>query len=175
MKGRIALVVALATFAGSAAVARADDKSEIRSLYAKARQAFMKRDVNGVIALGTADFSEKEKDGKVFTADQSKQMMEQQFAMIKSVKSCTMKADKITVKGKSATVVSSFSMLATMVDKMGQMGPKGNVHTMKDSGTSKDTLVKTPQGWKMKTRETLSESAALDGKPFNPGGPPPTK
>ncbi len=52
------------------------------------------------------------------------------------------------------------------------MGAKGAAHTFTDVGASRDTWVKTPQGWRLKLVEELSDRSTIDGKPLRATAPP---
>jgi ketosteroid isomerase-like protein len=169
----LAAVLAAMSITGAA---RADDRKDIEALYAKLRQALMTNKPEATLALETPDFVAKQPDGSTMTGKQLVAQMKQEAAGSKLTK-MDIKLDKIDVKGKTAKVVTKFIASGEMVDKAGMMGKKGAKHTMDVSGSIKNDLVKTAQGWKFKTMESLSESMKMDGKPFGPSkmGAPPKK
>jgi ketosteroid isomerase-like protein len=149
---------------------RADDKSDITALYTKVAKAMKAKDINTILASGTPDFVSIE-HGTKMNAKQSKEMMEAQFKMMKSIDEVNMKPTKIDVKGTTANVMSTFSMKATMA------GQDGKAHKIVSSGSSKDIFVKTKKGWLMKSMESIDSKMMMDGKPMPMGGgaPPPPK
>jgi ketosteroid isomerase-like protein len=159
-------------FAAVAPVARADDKSEIKGLFSKLSTAFKNKDSNGIFALCTPDFTEKN-HGMVIDAKASRAQMEQMFAMAKSVKECSFTPSKIDVKGGNATAMSVGKSSFVIVDNQGMFGAKGLTHKMTDTSTAKCTMVKEKGKWKFKQLEMLTESPVVDGKPMQMGGPPP--
>ncbi len=185
MKLRIGTTtVILAMLAGFGTVARADDKAvrkEIEAGYKKLSAAMKAKDINGIMALGTVDFSMKQPGRPAQNGEQVKKEMEQNFAMAKSMSMST-KVKKLNVKGDTATAMTEMTGRMTMVDTQGMFGPKGKTHKMSDAGTSKDIWAKTPIGWKVKSVEVLTYKATMDGKPFDPmkamgggGAPAPPK
>jgi ketosteroid isomerase-like protein len=164
MRKNLPYLATLLAFASSAALstaARADDNADIKAAYVKITKAMKAKDIKAVMAMGTEDFSETDKSGKTYSGKETAKMMEEHFKSMKTL-DVTMSADKITVNGKTATVLGSYNMSGTMV------GPDGKTHTMANSGTSKDTLVKTPKGWLFKKVQSLKENMTMDGKPFDP-------
>src|SRR5258706_827188 len=143
--------------------ARADDKSEIKSVIRQVATAFKKKDIKLLMATSTDDFSMKS-HGQTMKGKQAEDMMKAQFAMIKSMDEVTMKCDKITVKGKTAEALCSSKTSAVLVDPKGQMGAAGATHKMVSTGTSKIDLVKGQKGWKIKHVEDLTENTTIDGK-----------
>lgn len=166
--GPLTVLVASWLLAGVGSFASADDRKEIEALYAKFVQAFKKKDVNAILETGTPDFAQKGVDGTVLNAKQVEAMMRQQFATIKAIKKMEVKIKEVKIKGKTATVLSSFTLVWEIVDKEGQLGTKGKTHTLTVLGTTRDTLVKTDKGWKFKLAENLSEKLLVDGKPLRP-------
>jgi ketosteroid isomerase-like protein len=166
--GRLAALAAAALTIGNGP-ARADDKSEIKALYKKLERAMKAKDVKAILATGTADFTHKGAGMPTMDAKATAQMMEQQFKLMKSLDKVVMSPDKIMIHGGSATVLSSFQMKGTMTM------PDGKVHSMTDSGTSKETLVKTKKGWLFKVVEMGTSKPMMDGKPMQMGAPPAKK
>jgi len=160
--------------AGIAPAGRADDKSEIKKLFTKLSTAFKNKDTNGIFALCTPDFTEKN-HGMVIDAKASRAQMEQMFAMAKSIKDCTFTPTKIDVTGSTATAASVGKSSFVIVDSQGMFGAKGLTHNMTDTSTSKCTIVKDKGKWKFKQLEMLTESPVVDGKPLKMGGGPPPK
>lgn len=167
----------LTLMTGACAISQADDaavRKEIQAGYDKLCAAMKSKNIDGVMKMGTKDFSYTEK-GQTMGGEQMKQMMQQQFAAMKSCDKMVMKIDKLTVKGNTATVMSSSEGVMTIG------GADGKTHKMADKNTSKDTWVKTPEGWKCKNVTVLTDKMTMDGKPFDPsamaggGSAPPKK
>src|SRR5437016_1257934 len=91
----LALVLAASAFAPAA---RADDKADIKAVYAKIIAAMKKKDTKAIMALGTPDFKSKEINGQILDAKQSEQL-NVQFAMMKSMDAVEINPEKIEVKG----------------------------------------------------------------------------
>jgi ketosteroid isomerase-like protein len=159
-----ALAVAAGLLTLGAPAARADDKADIEALYAKISAAMKSKNLKAIYALGTSDFTTKA-NGVTMGTKESAKMMEDQFKTLKKVNNCSMKISKITIKGASAVVLSDSVFDATV------SGPDGKIHKMADTGTSKDTLVKTKKGWLFKNVEMLTSKMTMDGKPYSPEAP----
>jgi ketosteroid isomerase-like protein len=176
MKCKLAAVFAALLLAGIVPTAvRADDKAvrkEIEGLYAKMVQAMKNKNIKSVMETGTPDFTMKQANGQVLKAKDVAVQMQGEFAMTKSVDQCTMTIDKLTVNGNTAVSTASYIMAMTV----GGQKP-GETHKFTSKGINKDTLVKTPKGWKFKSVENVKDTMTMDGKPFDPQtmAPPPPK
>lgn len=164
MQFRKLAIAAAICFTAHTVVARADDKSDITALYKKLEKAIVAKDIKGVMATSTKDFSYTE-NGKTITGEAMSAQMQQQFTMMSGTPKAKFSIISIDVKGKSATVVS------TDVTEMSMALQDGKAHKIVASGKSKDLLVKTKDGWLMKTVTVLSNKMTLDGKAFDPTKP----
>ena len=165
---RLTAVIVAAMCAVSAASVRADDKADIRAVYAKLTKAMKNKDTKAIMALGTSDFTNKSPGMPEMDAKQSIEMMDQQFKMVDKITKCKMEPVKITVKGKTATVDSKYSFEAK------GPGPDGKSAVSADHGTGRDTLVKTSKGWLFKRAVTLTMNPTMNGKPMKMDMPPPS-
>jgi len=161
----LSALLAAAALSLSVVAARADDKSDIHALYGKILAAMKAKDTKAIMALGTPDFYSVD-HGMRMDAKQTAQMMDMQFKMMKSMDSMKMNVDKLDIKGKNAVAMTSYSFSGKMT------GQDGKLHTMSDSGVTKDTLVKSAKGWLFKSTETISSHPMMDGKPMPMGAPP---
>ena len=166
MKARfIGIIAALVVFGAVAPAAKADDKADINALYVKLVSHMKKKDVKGIMAMGTSDFQMKQ-DGQTLDAAQASQQMSVQFQTM-NVDSVSMKVSSFKVTGKKAVVNTNYAMKLSMQEPQG--GPK---HILADAGTTRDVLVKSAGGWKFRMTETVAHKTLMDGKPFNPMAPP---
>lgn len=164
----LAAVLACALLAAGSP-ARADDRADIAALYAKLRQAILTNHPEATLAMETPDFVSKGEGGRTMNGKQLAEQMKAEHGRMK-LKTMTIKIDKMAIHGRTADVTTSFAFSTEMVDKGGQMGPKGKAHLMAATGTIHNTLVKTAQGWKFKTMDERAGAVTMDGKPFNPAG-----
>jgi len=67
--------------------------------------------------------------------------------------------EKMEIKGNTARVITQEELAVTMVDA------QGKPHKVVSKATTRDTWVKTPQGWKVKMTEILDEQTTIDGRP----------
>ncbi len=149
---------ALAIVAG----ARADDKAVRKALepmYRKMEQAFMKRDINAVMALTAPGFTGK-KGNETAPAEKVQMELGMQFAMLKEMKSVKMKIAKLTVKDGKAVVVNRYALSGII------MPDKNKVVKMADTGVTRDTWTKTAKGWRLLQLETLRSNPTINGKPL---------
>ncbi len=170
MKHTYVLVIGLAITAGSMALA--DDaavRKELAAQYTKFGRAMKKKDVQTIFGLATPDFKIRTKNGQTLNAQQARAMLSMQLQAAKVLSTVQSNIQKLTVNGSTATAVVVTKVVGQIQEK-----PGGKLHTMTDVGTTHDTWVKTPQGWRIKREEEVADKATLDGKPFNPGVPPPS-
>ncbi len=155
------LILACAALALSAG-AHADDKAVRKALepmYRKMEQAFMKRDINAVMALTAPGFTGK--SGKETVAAEKVQMeLGMRFAMLKEMKSVKMTIAKLTVKGGNAVVVNRYAFSGII------MPDKNKVVKMADTGVTRDTWTKTSKGWRLLQLETIRSNPTINGKPL---------
>ena len=154
--------------------ARADDKKDIEALYAKLSKDIKDNKLDATLALETPDFKSKTLDGRTMTGKEMVEQMKMEGANSK-VNKFDIKINKMTVKGKMASVDTLFEVGTTMTDTSGMMGPKGKKHKITGTGAVHNDLAKTKDGWKFKNMEQKSMKMMMDGKPFDPskmgGGP----
>ena len=162
----LALSAASLVIIPTCALAAESDSAAIKAVYAKLSDAMRAKNVKAIAALGTPDFTVKEKNGTVHNAKESMAMMEQEFRTTKKINDLRMTLRSIKSDGRKATTTVDYVIASVIVQG-------GKPHDFKLSSTSRDTLVKTPQGWKFKSVETLSETMTMDGQPMAP--PPPKK
>ena len=154
--------------------AQADDKAVRKALepmYRKMEQAFMKRDINAVIALTAPGFTGKS-GNEVVPAEKVKMEIGMRFAMLKEMKSVKMKIAKLTVKDGKAVVVNRYAMSGIIVPE------KDKVVKMADTGVTRDTWTKTAQGWRLLQLETVRSNPTINGRPLKEamaGGKPDKK
>src|SRR5438067_371024 len=140
MRTRNVALSALVCLIAAIGAAGASDKSDIAALYKKLEKAMIAKDVKGIMAIGTKDFSYTEA-GKTLTTDKMTSQLEQQFSMVAGTPKWTNTIVSCKVKGKKATVVT------TDYSEMQMSMQDGKPHTIVSSGKSTDTLVKTAGGW----------------------------
>jgi len=151
-------------------IVRADDaavKKELLAVFAKFTAALKKKDVAGAMSYFTPDYTAKQM-GMTMTRAQAEQQMKQTIGSIKSFDTISWDIKKVTVKGNTVIAEGTELFVGTIQDDMGQMGPKGKTHKLKDVENNRDTFVKTPKGWLLKSSETISAEISVDGKKVGP-------
>lgn len=152
-----------------ATVAIADDASDIKKLYAQLSSGFKSKNVDAVLATGTADYKSKGMDGKVKSREEVKQELQMMFTVLTSVDKVAITPTKITVNGKNATVATTYVFEGKSKD---EKDPK-KIHTLKMTGEGKDTLVKTSTGWRFSMSHDTKQEMWMDGKKMDMSPPPP--
>jgi hypothetical protein len=168
-----ALLFSAATLLACAVTAHADDKADIIALYARLQHAMKAQSAEQVLALLSADFTYKDRNGNVLNGKQFTDQITVQKAEIVGVKIMTMKVIKTVITGKTAKVTNEFSWAMEIVDKDGQLTDKGakstvkgQHHVMASTGVVENDLEKTPQGWRFLTLNTVNGKITMDGKPM---------
>lgn len=152
-------VSALAVVLAAGIFAAPTDQKQIKTLYAKLKNAMVTRNIAAIDRLEAPGFTEEE-GGMKLDAAQADKMMKQEFRAIKKVKHMDMKITSLKINGKSAQVSTKYSMEATMIDPSDK-----KVHVLTVSGTTAETLVKTARGWLFLTEKDTGHTAMRDGKP----------
>lgn len=163
-KSLIGIVVVLTV----ATAAFASTQSMIQASYDKVGKAMRTGKFSvikkALMESGTKDFKMISKGGQSMGAEQALAMMENEMKMVSSVRTYDCKITKVVQKGKSADVWENTHMVMMLKP----MGKSKKNSTLDMHSTSKDHWVMVGKEWKMQSMMTLSESAKMDGKPFDP-------
>ena len=141
--------------------AQKGEEKAIRAAYATADALYRKKDVAKLMKMLTPDVMYKEVGGKTMNYKEMDALMKQQLGNIQSIDAFKTTIKKLTVKGKTAQSETSMTLKGKVAD------PQGKIHVMTSMSTTRDTWTKTPQGWRMKMIEALSDKMLMDGKPMN--------
>jgi ketosteroid isomerase-like protein len=155
----LAMSILLAVVAVRIALADKRAAREIRAQYARTVQYSKQKNVEGLLRQMAPDFLYKAKNGNVMNKQMVEQAMRAQYALIQSVDKRTTTIKKMEIKGNTARVITQEELAVTMVDA------QGKPHKVVSKATTRDTWVKTPQGWKVKMTEILDEQTTIDGRP----------
>lgn len=142
----LALLVCCApSFADDAAI-----RKQIQSQMARFQDAFRHKDMAGMRAITTPDFTIKNVRGHVSTHKEADAALALELGALRAIPEWTLKIEKLVVKGDVATAIVSERMVAKMVDSAGAS------HVNASTGKMRETWVRTPSGWKYKHAEQLS-------------------
>lgn len=143
-----------------ASAVSADKRAEqqIRAEYNKTIRYTKQKNVEGLLRQMTPDFLYKTKSGQVVNKQMVEMAIREQYAHVKKVDKRTTTIKKMEIKGDTAVVTTAEEAVFTMMDV------QGRPHKLRSIATTRDTWVKTPQGWKVKMTEILSEETFVDGK-----------
>ncbi|MGQ9882265.1 MAG: nuclear transport factor 2 family protein [Armatimonadota bacterium] len=138
----------------------ADKRAErqIRAEYAKTVQYMKQKNLEGLLRQMTPDFLYKTPKGEVMNKQMVEMAMREQFRLMRSVQKRTTTIKKMEFKGNTVLVTTEEELAFTFADA------QGKPHKAYTKATTRDTWVKTPQGWKVKMTESLSETTYIDGK-----------
>lgn len=154
------LAVALLLLFAFAHVTLADRRAErqIRAEYDKTVRYAKQKNVDGLLRQMTPDFLYKTRDGQVLNKQTVEMIMRQEYARYKSVDKRTTAIKRMVIRGNTARVTTEERIAVTVLDSQGRLRKVDN------RATTRDTWVKTPQGWKVKMTEILDEATFIDGK-----------
>ncbi|MGC8784977.1 MAG: nuclear transport factor 2 family protein [Armatimonadota bacterium] len=143
-----------------ASTVSADKRAEqqIRAEYNKIIRYTKQKNVDGLLRQMTPDFLYKTKSGQVLSKQMVEMLMREQYARTQSVDKRTTTIKKMEIKGNTARVTTAEESVVTMV------GAQGRIQKVRNVATTRDTWVKTPQGWKIKMTEILNDETFIDGK-----------
>ncbi len=159
----LVLSVVVVSQVSVATTARADDKADVKAVYQKFCDTMKAKDANGLLKIGTNDFTMSEGKGTPTPAAKVAEGLKKQFAMFKTVDACTAEVSDVKVKGKTATAKSKMHTVMTLV--LGKDMPPAKIERFSDTT---DTLVKTPEGWRFKTVVSSNVQMTLNGAKFDP-------
>jgi len=157
LSATVLVAVCLPMLAGTVLADRRAER-EIRAEYAKTAQFTKQKNVEGLLRQMTPDFIYKDIKGQVLSKQMVEQIMREQYRMIQRIDQRSTTIRRIEVKGKTARVTTDEVLAFTFKDA------QGKPHKLFTKARTRDTWVKTPQGWKVKMTEALSEETYVDGK-----------
>jgi hypothetical protein len=150
-------------------VAQANDASDIKALHTKLGSALLKCDAGALRKMEGPGFYAQEGNKRVNSA-QFEAQLKQRAAYVQGHGSGSVQVSRIEIKGKKATVTSTYKFEGPMPTQPGSR--PGVVHTFGMTGIMDTTLVKSARGWLFTSMNQRFGTALIDGRPFN-GGPPP--
>jgi hypothetical protein len=166
-----AAVAALAMLAAAlgAPSSRADDRSVRRELEALYNQSNRLLKQNQKYALKrffldhtTDDFRLKLETGKTLSREDAAADMEEGAMAVAQFTGQEFRILTLAVNGSQAVVLYKDRTTALLPDA------QGNTHKLVSASTTRDTWVKTPEGWKTRLTEIVSSKTLLDGKEVKP-------
>ena len=139
-------------------------RRELEATYAKVAEAYRNKDIKAFMDDKTADFTARSLNGNVATREQVEAGVRQRMGRIKRLNYLKVKLKELTVTGDVAVAITTQEFSRVVADA------QGNERTVVSKGTThRDTWVKTPAGWKIKTVEELTQGKELiDGRAPTP-------
>ena len=149
-------------FAGSICMA-ADAKATITGIYDKITALTIKKDVAGLQKMlkdhATPDFTFTGPDKRTIKAGEMMDMMKSQLLLIDKIGKMTTKIDKFTLKGNTATVVTTNITSMTM-----KLPNDPKVHVMGSTEISTDVWKLVKGVWKIQNIKVTDSKMTQDGK-----------
>jgi ketosteroid isomerase-like protein len=163
MNTRVAGILAALILVASAAVtARADDEAvrkEIQALYDHWLDGWKSKDITAIMSPLVPDFVYTNSNGKVRNRKQIESDWKDALKLYKSIERLSLSAGEVTLHGNEASDVSTWKFSGVYTDPQGKDRPATELFT------SRDTLVRTPNGWMFKRSKDLKVVVTVDGKP----------
>lgn len=158
----LAAVVGVVT-SGYVGAAESADQLAVRKQYAIFAQAIREKNASRIINLETSDFSAVTVKKVQKTKAQRDASLRGVLSVVKTVNASRVTVRSVSVKGGTATVVADQYVSLTIADPR---DPKAKDLVFTDDSTSRDTWIKTRQGWRIRRSQELSDKATVNGKPI---------
>ncbi|HSJ16348.1 MAG TPA: nuclear transport factor 2 family protein [Longimicrobiales bacterium] len=135
-------------------------RAELERLYAVNAAAFMRGDIEGVMALRAPDFHTVTPDEKVHDRAAMRLYMEGFMNGVRSWKQTTFTIDSLTLVGDTA-----YAIVSQYADRMA-LRPDERVHHVQTWVTQREIWIRSARGWLMWRVDRLRNQRRLvDGKP----------
>ena len=139
-------------------------KRQIQAVYNRIGQAYLHRDLNGILDTRADNYTSFDPDGSVFQAGKEAERAH----VLKLFAHSTRIDDKVIVlsvrlDGKNAIVVMKENYTRTQQDSIRGIGK------LHETGTCRDYWISTPQGWRLSRSRVIQQTTTktLNGQPFN--------
>jgi len=142
-----------------AAADEAKARRELEAEHARLMRAYRSKDVHAIVAACAPGFAYKTESGKVLTARDAERAIRDDMAKAGSIITADSTIQNLTLKGTTAVVVTRTRITAMVTGRDGRRHSAGTV------GSARETWVRTPSGWRVKSYEELSSIRLLDGRP----------
>lgn len=163
VKKSFIIVLAAAGLISRANVVLADDKADIKALYQKFAACIKSKDADGILKLGTPDFTMGDAKGTPSPASKAVEGLKKQLAMFKAVDSCTADVTEFKVKGKAAETKATIKMALSL-----DLGKDMPVSKVERNSETADKIVKTNEGWKFKSITAMKVELSVNGAKVDP-------
>ena len=161
----LSALASLLVIAGPGQTIKNPIQTKIQALYDEADSLTFRRDIPGLskflLKTRTPDFLFIAKSGKT-PLPQLIQSMSLVMRTIDKVVTATVKVNKLTVQGTTATT--NLSTVFVFISKKTSAEPK---HVYSEQVIGEDTWIKSGESWKLKVSMTTTEHLFKDGRPLN--------
>jgi ketosteroid isomerase-like protein len=134
-------------------------RQQLERQYELNRQAFLKEDLDAIMALRTDDFHTVGPDNQTRNRAQMRQYTEGLLHGIERWNELTFKIDSLEIVGDEARAI-----VRQHLDRMA-LRPDGKVHHVETRATQREIWLRTPAGWKLRQVDSVRGRRRLvDGK-----------
>ncbi len=151
------LAVAIVTIAPVNADDRAKVQPVIQTNYNQINAAFVRKDIKGATALFTPDYVSINPEGEKQTLSEFREHYNNLFTRF----NIKLTANKATIK----TIDVSANSLDVAIEQKTE-GTIAGFNKLVIDQTSRDSWLKTPQGWRLKQSKILTSQTTFNGKTF---------
>jgi ketosteroid isomerase-like protein len=133
-------------------------RAELQAAYARAGQAYRKKDAAALMQMVTPDFIQRMPDGQVIPYDAAEAGLTEWLATADRVTDYSVRIRALTVKGNQAVANVEENVAMTFAD------PAGRPHERVMANTSLVTWVRLGDGWQIRQTEYLAARIMIDGQ-----------
>jgi ketosteroid isomerase-like protein len=160
--GALVGILAVTVLPLAARADKATMRKELTESLQRVSDLYSKKDIDALSQMMAPDVKLKLLKGKAMTRDQWEEQTKKELEHMDKLQ-MRFQMQRLTPKGdKEAVMLVRWTMQGTSTDE------KGKPHQMRATGTERDTVVKTPDGWVLKASQELSNRMMMDGKPYHP-------
>jgi ketosteroid isomerase-like protein len=153
----VILSVAIVAIAPAHADANSKIQPQIQTNYNQINAAFVRRDIQGATALFTPDYVSINPEGEKQTLAEFREHYSNLFARF----NIKLTSNKATIK----TIAVNSSGLDVAIEQKTE-GTIAGFNKIIINQTSRDSWLKTPQGWRLKQTKILTSQTTFNGKTF---------
>lgn len=134
-------------------------KAAIEKEYARGGAALMKRDVKKFMTITTPDLKYHGRSRQVLDRTALEMQYRKNFALYRSVDKVSYQVKKVTVKGKTATAMTTSTLEVTLPG-----GTPKKPMKYRAVVDTRNTWVQTPSGWRLQKIELIDDRVTVDGR-----------
>ncbi len=137
-------------------------RHQLEAQYAAISRAYRQKDVEGITRLMARDYLWKRAGMPALDRYEAEDTIRDWLDRLQTIKGLASRLQGVTVSGRTAIAIHTSTLLGTVKDQAGKS------HSLVSTQTSRDTWIRTPEGWRIRRAVTLSSQALVDGHPVQP-------